>query len=1206
MSVRGWEFWIDRGGTFTDVVARSPDGEIRALKLLSEDPGRYTDAAVEGVRRMLADAGPDRTIAALKMGTTVATNALLERRGEPTALVITAGLKDAIRIGSQQRPSIFALDIVLPDMLYTEVIEARERLSARGEVVQALDEAQLRADLERVRAGGVRSVAIVLLHGYRFPLHEAAAERVARDVGFEQISVSHRVSPLPKLVLRGDTTLVDAYLSPVLGRYVASVRRGLERELDGAPLLFMQSHGGLTEADQFRGKDSLLSGPAGGVIGMLRAARDAGFHDVIGFDMGGTSTDVSLYAGELERTSDAVIAAVRVSAPMLRIHTVAAGGGSILKFANGRLQAGPESAGADPGPACYRRGGPLTLTDANVLLGRIQPDFFPRVFGPNGDSPLDASATAAAFARVAEAVAAETGERRAPEALALGFLRIAVERMANAIKQISVQRGHDVTRFALCCFGGAAGQHACAVADALGVRRVLIHPLAGVLSAYGMGVAERRLLRQRSVEAPLEAAVLASLPGAFAALAADAEAALRAQAVGAETVSFARRVLLKLDGSDTSLPIAWTADASLPDLRAAFHAAHARHFGFRADDAARLVVESLELEASAAAPEAASTPAVGAAAAEALASPAAAATRRVWCGKRWRDTPVYERAALPRGARLQGPAIVAEANATTVLDPGWRATVDAAGCLILSRARRAARTETVDARADPVLLEVFNNLFMHVAEQMGVVLENTAHSVNIKERLDFSCALFDAAGELIANAPHIPVHLGSMGDSVRSILESQTPAPGDVYMLNTPYHGGTHLPDITVVTPAFGERGHLQYVVASRAHHADVGGVTPGSVPPLSRTIDEEGVLLDGVKIVAGGRFLEADVRRLLAAGPFPARNPDQNVADLKAQLAANARGIEELDKLIARFGLRGVHTYMRHVRDNAEASVRAAIERLRDGEFAVELDGGERIAVRVSIDRARRAATIDFTGSSPMSAGNCNAPESIVRAAVLYVFRTLVRENIPLNAGCMRPLTIVVPRPSLLSPVHPAAVVAGNVETSQQITDALLAALDACAAAQGTMNNFTFGNARVQYYETICGGAGAGLGFDGASAVHTHMTNSRLTDPEVLELRYPVRVRRFEIRRGSGGRGRHRGGDGVIRDIEFLEPMQAAILSNRRRVAPFGLRGGEPGAPGENYVLRADGRRENLPSTASVELAAGDRMVIETPGGGGYGSREA
>ncbi|HEX5048810.1 MAG TPA: hydantoinase B/oxoprolinase family protein [Gammaproteobacteria bacterium] len=1208
MTIRGWEFWIDRGGTFTDVVALDPLGEIRTLKLLSEDPGRYDDAAVEGVRRMLAtgdNAAGGRDVAALKMGTTVATNALLERRGEPTALVITAGLEDAIRIGGQQRPQIFALDIVLPDMLYARVVAAHERLSAHGEVVEALDEARLRDDLASVRASGIRSVAIVLLHGYRFPRHESAVERIARDLGFEQISVSHRVSPLPKLVLRGDTTLVDAYLSPVLGRYVTSVRRGLERELGGAPLLFMQSHGGLTEADHFHGKDSLLSGPAGGVIGMLRAARGAGFDDVIGFDMGGTSTDVSLYAGALERTQDTVIAGVRVSSPMLRIHTVAAGGGSILKFANGRLQAGPESAGAYPGPACYRRGGPLAVTDANVLLGRVQPDFFPRVFGPNADLPLDAAASAAAFARVADAVEAETGGRRSPEQLAMGFLRIAVERMANAIKQISVQRGHDVTRFALVCFGGAAGQHACAVADALGVRTVVIHPLAGVLSAYGMGVAERRVLRQRSLESPLDAAALAALPGAFTALASDAENALRTQALGAETVDFARRVLLKLDGSDTSLPVSWTAGAALPDLRAAFDEAHARHFGFRADEGTRLVVESLELEASTAAAAAVhEPPELGAARPERgpAAAPVAAATRRVWFGRGWRDTPVYERSALRRGARIPGPAIIAEANSTTVLEPGWRATVDAAGCLILARVRRAARTEAVGTRADPVLLEVFNNLFMHVAEQMGVVLENTAHSVNIKERLDFSCALFDADGELIANAPHIPVHLGSMGDSVRSILRSRPLAPGDVYMLNTPYNGGTHLPDITVVTPQFGTDGAIQYVVASRAHHADVGGATPGSVPPLSRTIDEEGVLLDGVRIVAGGRFLESEVRRLLAAGPFPARNPDQNVADLKAQLAANARGIDELDALIARFGLRGVQSYMRHVRDNAEASVRAAIERLRDGAFAAELDGGERIAVRITIDRARREATIDFAGSSPMSAGNCNAPESIVHATVLYVFRTLVRDGIPLNAGCLRPLTIMVPKPSLLSPVHPAAVVAGNVETSQQITDALLAALDACAAAQGTMNNFTFGNARVQYYETICGGAGAGPDFDGASAVHTHMTNSRLTDPEVLELRYPVRVRRFEIRRGSGGRGRRSGGDGVIREIEFLEPMQAAILSNRRRVAPFGLHGGEPGAPGKNYVLRADGRREELPWTASVGLAAGDRFVIETPGGGGYG----
>ncbi len=1239
--MRGWEFWIDRGGTFTDVVARAPDGTLEALKLLSESPGRYDDAAVEGIRRVLAAAPPARraehAIAAVKMGTTVATNALLERRGEPVALVVTAGLKDAIRIGGQQRPDIFALNIELPEMLYARVIEAHERVSAHGEVLAPLDEPRLRTDLEAARAAGLRSVAIVLLHGYRFPRHEELAERLAREAGFEQVSVSHRVSPLLKLVLRGDTTLVDAYLSPVLARYVASVRRGLETQAGAVPLLFMQSHGGLTDAARFEGKDSLLSGPAGGVIGMLTAARAAGFDRVVGFDMGGTSTDVSLYAGELERTADAVIAAVRVSAPMLRIHTVAAGGGSIVSFANGRLQVGPESAGALPGPACYRNGGPLTVTDANVLLGRIQPDFFPHVFGPSADAPLDAAATTAAFAALVSGVAAATDERSGAEKLAAGCIRIAVERMANAIKQISVQRGHDVTRFALCCFGGAAGQHACQVADALGIGSIVIHPLAGVLSAFGIGVADVRVVRRRSVEAPLDDDSLAALAPVLEALAAEARAALAAQGVDPLRGAIERRCALKIAGTDATLPALLGEQPSAAELAAAFAVAHERHFGFRAERDATLVVESIEVEAVAAdrtplaalarsprehppgdTPEdrpwgsAAHIPVRrrspgGRSRDERTKAATPVATRRVYFEGGWRATPLYERGALVPGATIAGPAIVAEANSTTVLERGWRARVDSSGCLILTRARRAARRETVRGRPDPVMLEVFNNLFMHAAEQMGVVLENTAHSVNIKERLDFSCALFDGAGELVANAPHIPVHLGSMGDSVQSVLRLK-PLPGDVYLLNTPYNGGTHLPDMTVVTPVFGTaraRGgaRLRYVVASRAHHADIGGITPGSMPPGSRTIADEGVLLDGVRIVERGVFREAQLRQLLGSGPHPARNPDQNVADLKAQIAANARGIAELDKLVARFGIRGVHAYMRHVQRNAEESVRAAIERLSDGRFAVELDGGERIAVGVAIDRAARTATIDFAGTSGVSTGNFNAPSAIVRAAVLYVFRTLVRENIPLNAGCLKPLTIRLPEPCLLNPSYPAAVVAGNVETSQCITDALLGALGACAAAQGTMNNFTFGNARHQYYETICGGAGAGASFDGASAVHTHMTNSRLTDPEVLEWRYPVRVRRFEIRPGSGGRGAHRGGDGVVREIEFLEPMQAAILSNRRRVPPFGLAGGEPGACGSNYVIRAGGAVERLAATASVELATGDRFVIETPGGGGYGA---
>jgi len=1215
---QAWEFWIDRGGTFTDIVARTPSGELKTLKLLSADPARYEDAAVAGIERLLAGA-PDgeRRIGAVKMGTTVATNALLERRGEPTLLVITAGLEDAIRIGGQQRPEIFALDIRLPEMLYARVVGASERVDAHGRVLTPLDTTKLEHDLKAARTAGIESVAIVLLHGYRFPQHEIAAAEIARSLSFKQVSVSHRVLPLPKLVVRGDTTLADAYLSPVLDRYVASVRRGLDA-LGGPRLYFMQSHGGLTAAEQFRGKDSLLSGPAGGVVGMVRAARAVGCAEVIGFDMGGTSTDVALYAGALERTTDAVIAQVRVSAPMLRIETVAAGGGSILSFGFGSLKVGPESAGAHPGPACYRHGGPLTVTDANLLLGRIQPEFFPRVFGRNADEPLDAAATTDAFAVLAREIGAATGAEPRPEQIAAGFLRIAVERMANAIKQISVQRGHDITRFALCCFGGAGGQHAAQVAETLGIQRVIIHPLAGVLSAYGLGTADVRVLRQGSVEAKLDSALAETLAERFEPLAVAALSALREQGADAAQIAamdggvrelqeriparLERRVLVKVAGADTALPVTWQPDggAQAAELAAAFRAAHERHFGFRVDERAALVVESLELEAVVPGPDDIAAAAPPPSSGERVKP---IARRNVWCGDGWRNVPVYDRARLPAGTRFTGPALIVEPNATTIVEPGWRAEVHASGTLLMTRIGRRARREQLRRDPDPIMLEVFNNLFMHVAEEMGIVLEHTAHSVNIKERLDFSCALFAADGSLIANAPHMPVHLGSMGDSVQSILRSKKLEAGDGYLLNTPYNGGTHLPDLTVVTPVFDAMGRkLRYFVASRAHHADIGGSTPGSMPPSSRRIDEEGVLFDGVRIVAGGELLETEVRSLLASGPFPARNPDQNVADLKAQLAANARGALELERLIERFGVRTVERYMRHVQHNAAACVRAAIADLRDGRFTVELDGGQRISVAVGISADRQHATVDFAGTSTTDATNFNAPSSIARAAVLYVFRTLVRQNIPLNAGCMEPLSIVLPEGCLLDPRYPAAVVAGNVETSQCITDALLAALDACAGAQGTMNNFTFGNARHQYYETLCGGAGAGPGFDGASAVHTHMTNSRLTDPEVLEQRYPVRIVKFAIRRGSGGAGRWRGGDGVVREIEFLEPMHAAILSNRRRVAPAGLAGGAPGALGRNYVLRSDGRMDELAATADVELAVGDRFVIETPGGGGYG----
>ena len=1192
----GWEFWIDRGGTFTDVVARSPEGEIDSVKLLSKNPGHYADAAVHGIGQF-TDGDDPAPIAAVRMGTTVATNALLQRRGASTALVTTRGFGDALRIGYQNRPDIFALEIKLPEMLYSQVIEAEERISATGEVITPLDESRLRSELVQARAGGLNSVAIVFLHGYRFPEHEQEAARIAGDVGFRQISVSHATSALMKLISRGDTTLADAYLSPVLNRYVRRVREGLAGRLGDAPLLFMQSHGGLVSADAFRGKDSILSGPAGGVVGMAETASAAGLRRLIGFDMGGTSTDVSLYNGEFERTGHMTIAGVRFSAPVMRVETVAAGGGSILRFASQRLQVGPESAGAYPGPACYRNDGPLTVTDANVLLGRIQPDHFPRVFGPDGDEGIDAEVVSSRFERLAGEVRRQTGKPVDCDLLAAGFLRIAVERMANAIKRISTQRGHDVSRFTLCCFGGAAGQHACQVADALGVEQVFLHPLAGVLSAYGMGMAEMRSLQQRSVEQPLGDALLPELESVFTELEAANSELLARQGVDPALLRFVRRGMLRVAGSDTPLIVSWHGDARR--IARDFRQAHQTRFGFEPAHAT-LIVESVESEATVPGARVTEPRWTGG-----ESDPAAEAVRDVWFGDRRVPTRVFRRERLAAGCRIDGPTIIVEDNSTLVIEPDWRALVNEFGHVVLARHTPRPASERIGTEVDPVMLEVFNNLFMHIAEQMGVVLENTAHSVNIKERLDFSCGVFDPEGDLIANAPHMPVHLGSMGDSVNTILAQRrdTMKPGDTFMLNAPYNGGTHLPDVTVVTPVFDAEGRdLVFSVACRAHHADIGGCSPGSMPATSTSIHEEGVLIDNVRLVEAGKFREDAVRRLLASGEYPARNPDQNVADFKAQIAANTRGVAELGTMVEQFGLDVVHAYMGHIKRNAEECVREAIAALRDGEWSVGLDGGETINVRIAIDHDRRCAGIDFEGTSPESPGNFNAPASIARAAALYVFRTLVEDDIPLNQGCMTPLTIRFPDASLVNPRYPAAVAAGNVETSQCITDALLAALDVCAASQGGMNNLTFGNERHQYYETICGGSGAGPGFDGASAVHTHMTNSRLTDPEVLEWRFPVRLERFCIRSGSGGRGRHAGGDGVIRELRFLEPMNVSILSNRRRLAPFGLQGGGDGQPGRNYVIRASGEVEHLTATAEVLLQAGDRFVVETPGGGGYG----
>jgi 5-oxoprolinase (ATP-hydrolysing) len=1190
----GWHFWIDRGGTFTDIVARRPGGRIETLKLLSEAPERYADAALEGMRRLLglADTAAlaGAPIEAVRMGTTVATNALLERRGEPTLLVITRGLGDVLLIGTQQRPRLFELDIRLPAPLYVDVIEADERMAADGAVLQPLDEAALAAALQAARATGLEAVAIVLLHGYRYPAHELAAARLARDAGFTQVSVSHEVSPLARIVPRGETTVADAYLSPVLARYVNRLRAPLR----DTRLLFMQSNGGLAEAERFRGRDSVLSGPAGGVVGMAAAGRRAGRERLIGFDMGGTSTDVCLYEGEFERSQDNRVAGVRLQAPMLLIHTVAAGGGSILKFADGRFQVGPESAGAEPGPACYGRGGPATVTDANLVLGRLQADAVPAVFGRDGRQRLDRELATARLGELAAAVSRGGTEPPDIEAVAAGFLEIAVERMARAVKQVSVRRGANPAVFTLCGFGGAAGQHACDVADALGIREVLLPPFAGVLSAWGIGLADLVELRQAPVQRELDAASLAAAGATLARLGAAAAATLAAQGVAQDAVVIEHRLRLRTAGSDTTLEVPLAAEAV---VRAAFAAAHERRFGFLADD--RLVLESVEAEArggGGAAGEPGDDPAAGDA-------PQPRGTCSAWLAGSVRDIPLVLRGALAVGERLDGPALVPETNATTWVAPGWQAQVDAVGNLLLRRAarRRARRAST---RSDPVLLEVFNNRFMHVAEQMGAVLQNTASSVNIKERLDYSCAVFDPAGGLVANAPHMPVHLGSMGESVRAIMArfAGDMKPGDSFVLNDPYEGGTHLPDITVVTPYFGAGAEPQLYVASRAHHADIGGCTPGSMPANSSHIDEEGVLIRGQRLVAGGRFDEAALRALLEGGRWPARNPAQNLADLRAQLAANRCGSSELQRMMDEFGAPVVHAYMAHIQQNAAGAVEEALATLADGSFRWGMDGGETVAVAIRVDRAARRAVIDFAGSSAQSAGNLNAPAAICRAAVLYVFRCLVNRDIPLNEGCLAPLELRIPAGSLLNPHWPAAVAGGNVETSQCVVDALFGALGIAAASQGTMNNLTFGNEKHQYYETLCGGAGAGAGFDGASAVHTHMTNSRLTDPEILELRHPVRVESFAVRRASGGQGRQRGGDGIVRRLLFTEAVGAALISNRRRVPPFGLAGGEAGLAGRNRLIRADGAIEVLPGIAAIELGAGDILEIATPGGGGFG----
>ncbi len=1188
-----WQFWIDRGGTFTDVVAKRPDGSLVTHKLLSENPEQYKDAAVAGIRHLLGlrrgEPVTPAQVECVKMGTTVATNALLERKGERTLLVTTRGFRDALRIAYQNRPRLFDRHIVLPELLYSEVVEAQERIAAQGEVLAPLDEQHLRTELRSAHGRGLRSVAIVFMHGYRYTQHEAAAARIAREVGFTQVSTSHETSPMMKFVSRGDTTVVDAYLSPILRRYVDQVAG----EMPGVRLFFMQSSGGLTDAHAFQGKDAILSGPAGGIVGMARTARLGGHDKVIGFDMGGTSTDVSHFAGEFEREFETQVAGVRMRAPMMSIHTVAAGGGSILEFDGARFRVGPQSAGANPGPASYRRGGPLAVTDANVMVGKIQPRYFPKVFGPGADEPLSYEAVQAKF----NELAGRTG--RSAEVVAEGFINIAVQQMANAIKKISVARGYDVTRYTLQCFGGAGGQHACLVADALGMSRVFVHPLAGVLSAYGMGLADQNVIREQAVELPLAASSLPLVAEKLEALGAAAQAELERQQVNAGAVKVQHRVHVRYEGSDSALVVPF---GDLDTISAGFEAAYRQRFAFLMQGK-RLVVEAVSVEAIVAG----DAPAEPRHETHEPREVPRRETVRMYSGGQWHDAALVVREDMRPGDVLPGPAIIAEKNATTVVEPGWEAQLTALDHLVLDRRIPRAVKYAAGTQVDPVLLEVFNNLFMNIAEQMGLQLQNTAYSVNIKERLDFSCALFDAQGNLIANAPHMPVHLGSMGESIKTVIRENEGrmSPGDVYVLNDPYHGGTHLPDVTVITPVYlagSAPDKPLFYVGSRGHHADIGGTTPGSMPPFSTLIEEEGVQINNVKLVDKGVLREAEMVALLKSGKHPSRNPEQNMADLKAQIAANEKGVQELRKMVDQFGLDVVQAYMRHVQDNAEESVRRVITRLKDGEFTLPLDNGAKIKVAIRVDAASRSAEIDFSGTSPQQENNFNAPTAVCMAAVLYVFRTLVQDDIPLNAGCLKPLKVIIPPGSMLNPNPPASVVAGNVETSSCITNALYGALGVMAASQCTMNNFTFGNARHQYYETISGGSGAGEGFDGTSVVQTHMTNSRLTDPEVLEFRFPVRLESYEIRRGSGGNGQWKGGDGGVRRVRFLEPMTASILSNGRKHGAFGMAGGEAGQVGINRVVRTDGRVESLDHIGQAEMQPGDIFEIHTPGGGGYG----
>ncbi len=1220
-----WRFAVDRGGTFTDVIAIDPRGHCRAAKLLSRS-STYDDAAIEGIRRFLdvptGEPLPRERVAWIRLGTTVATNALLERTGAPVGLLITEGFRDLLEIGNQQRPELFALAIKRPERLYRAVVEVPERLAADGSVVTPLDRSLLTDALQRLRQQGAESLAIVFLHAWKNPVHEKLAVELAAPFTFTHVSASHTALSLIQAVGRGRTTLVDAYLTPVLWHYARRVRRWTGE----IPLHFMGSSGALLAPEGFTGKDATLSGPAGGVMGTAAVAGLTGDAAVIGFDMGGTSTDVCRYEGHLERILEVETAGIRYQTPMLHVETVAAGGGSILHFDGEKLSVGPDSAGADPGPACYGLGGPATITDANLLLGRIVPDHFPHLFGPNRDAPLDESASRARLTAIAERMKEKTGREQGIESLALGFVRIANEVMSRPIKALSVARGFDLRRHALVCFGGAGGQHAGGIARGLDIPRVRLHPLGGLLSAFGMAMAAHRRSRVETLLWPLDEPALARLVRRGAQLAETLETEMAGEpGVGGEG-GFERhlQVDLRLAGTDTPLTIPFEADLAV--LIDRFQRAHRDHFGY-VPPSMELELVNLRLEVVARTSDGGlgRRPTAMATGEGAVVGPPPEplARRSVWFHDRDGDgvamaTAVYRRSDLVAGETLSGPVLITEAHSTTVVEPGFDVTLDDNGILTLLLRQR--QRERVGTAWDPVLLELFNHRFMGIAGRMGESLARTAHSVNIKERLDFSCALFDHAGRLVANAPHVPVHLGAMGETVANLIQTRggTIRPGDVFISNDPHRGGSHLPDVTVMAPLFrGERP--VFYVAARGHHADMGGTHPGSMPPFARRLEEEGVVFSNLPVVREGVFDQEAVEAVLRGGAWPARNVPERLSDLRAQIAAVQRGMRELTELCDLHGDDVVRAYMDHMRENAARAMSRALERLlagRDawrGRFQDRLDGGERIVVSLVIDRDGSGiprARVDFSGTSPPHAGNLNAPPAVTRAAVLYVLRTLIDGDVPLNDGCLRAITLHIPERTLLHPGAGAAVAGGNVETSQRLVDVLYGALGVAAASQGTMNNFLFGAADGsggQYYETIAGGSGAVAGADGASGVQVHMTNTRITDPEVLEYRFPeVRLERFSLTPGTGGAGRWRGGDGVIRCFRFLAPLAITLLTQRRTTRPFGLAGGQPGAAGENRLWRRGAERpEKLPGCWQGRVATGDVLEIRTPGGGGFGAAD-